>query len=330
MDKLLSILIPVYNCEKTIARCFDSIVEQKGFNEHVDLLVINDGSTDKTESIIKQYMVKYDQIRLISRGNKGIGPTRNELLDNAIGQYFWFIDGDDYIEDDSLLNIQEKLKRGDIDMMIMGYRIIDEKGHETGCYMYSGEYDSGIDLTAKGFFNNSLWTRIYRLKKINHLGVRFNSFVMAEDFDFIFRLIPSTEKVFCIEDVIYNYVMTPHSATKEDSFSHRQKVAEDSLSCILNYGLYFNGFDKKTVNILKQPFNANLIAFLYSIATYSFPWEYKKSIIKKLNAVGFIPIKPLPTNKRRRLFSVMMNIPLLRFFLFTYLHKRQDEKNIKS
>lgn len=322
MDKLLSILIPVYNCEKTIARCLDSIVGQSGFNDRLDVLIVNDGSNDGTERIVRRYMAKYEQIRLISRDNRGIGPTRNELLDNAAGEYFWFIDGDDYIEKGALSLIPEKLNACSVDMVLLGYRIVDEKGRETHRYTYSGDFESGIDLTAKGFFNNSLWTRIYRLKMINRVGVRFRHYVMAEDFDFIFRLIPETGKVVCLEEIVYDYVMTPHSATKEKSFSHRQKVAEDSLACIMGYDSFFSKFGKREAEVLKHPFNANLIAFLYSIANYCFSWEYKKKVIRALRDSGFIPISPLPKNRRRKIFSVIMNVMPLRYLYFLINHER--------
>ena len=95
-QKLLSFIIPVYNGEKTIAKCINTIISN--FNEYqneIEIIVINDGSIDNTLKSIEQ--IKFKNLRIISKNNGGVSSARNIGIENAIGKYIWFIDSDDYL-----------------------------------------------------------------------------------------------------------------------------------------------------------------------------------------------------------------------------------------
>lgn len=98
MNELITVIINVYNGEKYIKRCIDSVINQTYKN--IEILIINDGSTDKTLSIIKKYKDK--RIRVISTKNLGLSMSRNVGLDNAKGEYLYFVDADDYIKNDTI------------------------------------------------------------------------------------------------------------------------------------------------------------------------------------------------------------------------------------
>ena len=235
----LSILIPVYNAENYIERCLNSIIKQNAFDNNVEIVIINDGSKDNSLEIINRYITKYNNIHVISRENQGIGPTRNELLDNTHGKYFWFVDADDYISEDALSKIIPLLKNDCYDMLLLSYYWgSDEKGKNV---VYSGEYNSGLDLTDKDIHNNSLWTRVYRTSLINDKKIRFNKLQMGEDFDFIFRIIPHLGKIKCIKDILYYYIINPNSAIQNPDLNKRIKSSEDSLICLE----YINDFLRK-------------------------------------------------------------------------------------
>lgn len=96
---LLSIIVPVYNTEKQLKTCLDSLICQT--NQQVELVVINDGSTDHCEEIIKEYMKKYpEKITYYTKPNTGVADTRNFGIQKAQGKYIGFVDSDDYIEFD--------------------------------------------------------------------------------------------------------------------------------------------------------------------------------------------------------------------------------------
>ena len=202
---LLSILIPVYNAERYLVRCLDSIVKQHFFSDSVEIITVNDGSTDSSLSILNKYAEEYHNIQVISQENKGIGFTRNVLLRHTSGKYFWFIDADDYISKESLEQIVNLLVRGKYDMLLLSYYWGTEK---EGQYItYSGEYSSGYDITKNGIYNNSVWTRVYKTDIIKQNNLYFELFQMGEDFDFIFKTIPHVGLIKCIELPLYNYIV---------------------------------------------------------------------------------------------------------------------------
>ena len=104
--KKVSIIIPVYNTEKYLKRCFDSVIAQE--YENLELVIINDGSIDNSEQIINEYKNKYpDLIRYYSKENTGVADTRNYGIEKANGEYVMFLDSDDYLDKALLKTLEE-------------------------------------------------------------------------------------------------------------------------------------------------------------------------------------------------------------------------------
>lgn len=93
----LSIIVPVYNVEPYLEKCLDSLLDQNIDKSQYEILVLNDGSTDKSLEIVHKYADKYSNIQEFSHPNKGLSGTRNVGLKNATGDYVWFVDSDDWI-----------------------------------------------------------------------------------------------------------------------------------------------------------------------------------------------------------------------------------------
>ena len=305
MSKLLSILIPVYNGEAYINRCLNSIVRQDGFNEEVEIVIINDGSKDNSLSILKEYETKYDNIRLISRENKGIGPTRNELLDNVSGNFFWFIDVDDYISTNSLSYIMPLLRNDEYDVLMLSYYWGNQ---ERGRHVkYTGEYTSGLSLTASGIYNNSLWTRVYRTSVVHNNDIRFENLSMGEDFDFIFRLIPLTGRVKCIDHELYYYMENPVSAVFNPNIEHRLNSSKDTMTCLLRAKKMIDEIDDvKTQNVLSKPYSMFIKGYIHSILTYSFPESYKRKVFNKMRTLALFKYAKFSNDLKMFLICAML------------------------
>lgn len=310
--KKLSILIPAYNADKYLKGCLDSILGQDCMNDDIEVLILNDGSTDGTLDIINDYASHYSMLRSISRENKGIGPTRNELIDNATGEFLWFIDADDWIENGAIAKILNALNSNAIDCLMLGFQVEPQSGN-TKRYIYEGDFPNGIALTKAQIYNNSVWSRIYRSEIVKKSGIRFGKYSMGEDFDFTFRLIPTLGYSVCFNEIVYHYVLRSNSATQEKSYEHRRKVADDSLAIILAFQGYFDKFSADDMYVLKQPFNDNLIAFIYSLIQQKHPFKYKLSVLRQIKKAGFIPIEPVvSTTSKRVKFMRIVNNPISR------------------
>lgn len=111
---LLTIIIPMYNAELYIGECLDSIFLQGLDETKFEILIINDGSTDKSEYVVNQYMLKYHNIRLFNQTNAGQSTARNRGIHEAQGQYVWFVDADDVIIPESVSRVFALIDNGDL------------------------------------------------------------------------------------------------------------------------------------------------------------------------------------------------------------------------
>lgn len=308
---LLSILIPAYNASLYLRRCLNSIVSQKGIDGNIEILIIDDGSSDNTLDIIKDYSNKYPFINYKSRENEGIGQTRNELIELSTGKYFWFIDSDDYISINALGTIIPLLQRDDYDMLLFSY--IWQTGNKSELVSYPNkQYISGLNMCGDDQYNNSLWTRVYRSSIIKSNNIRFKSYQMGEDFDVIFKLTPYLRKVLSISEPIYHYIANPNSAITNSSKEHVLKSSNDSLLCLEENIKWMQQWREDQQMILRKPLNNFLMGYLYSIFVVPFPLQYKFKVMKRLEEIGYFPINPLPHSRNQRIFSKIINIPIFR------------------
>lgn len=312
VKQLLSILIPVYNASKWIERCLESIVSLPEFIQFVRIICVDDGSSDTSLSILEKCKDKYGNLEIISRENRGIGASRNELLDHVKTPYFWFVDADDYISSDSFSCIIPLLKQDKYDMLLMGYFWGNALGEGKDVLYGNEEYASGVELSDKGIFNNSLWTRVYRTSVAKSNNIHFRNYQMGEDFDFIFKMIPHLGKVKCIDKVLYYYIVNPNSAITAPSMEHKIRASEHSLQCMEENYASLKSFPNNIQMVLRKPLNHFLMGYLYSVYVVPFTMKYKKVAFVRLKKMGAVPVSPLPDEKKKRMFSRIVNIGFLR------------------
>ena len=130
-----SIIVPVYNCEKYIGKCIDSILAQTF--QDFELLLVIDGGVDASLMICKDYASRDNRISVIEQENQGVSAARNNGLDHATGEYVFFVDSDDWVEPDYLEKLINKAEETDCDIVICGYYgETEEKSWETGFFRF--------------------------------------------------------------------------------------------------------------------------------------------------------------------------------------------------
>lgn len=309
---LLSILIPVYNASAWLERCLDSIVSTPEFKIFVRLICINDGSIDDSLDILERYKQEFLNIDVVSRENRGIGETRNELLGLVSTPFFWFVDSDDFISEDAFSTIIPLLQQDKYDMLLMGYFWGDAEGVGKDVLYGGEEYASGIVLSDQGIFNNSLWTRVYRTSIVKDHHIGFRNYQMGEDFDFIFKMIPHIGRVKCIDRVLYHYIVNPNSAITAPSMEHKLRASEHSLQCMEDNYSSLSIYSDEVQRVLRKPLNHFLMGYLYSVYVVPFTLKYKRNAFKRLKKVGAVSIWPLPEEKKKKWFSRIVNVGFLR------------------
>ena len=200
----LSLIIPVYNAKKYVQRCLDSIIRQKT-NYNFEVIVIDDGSTDGTEKILRDYM-NYPNVRLYNQENQGISATRNKGIEYARGIYIGFIDNDDYIVEDYVEKLLVKAYESSADYVKCGYCRFDKDGILTKNIVKQIS-DRNLLLTYDGF----IWGGIIRRSLFS--SVSFPSGYWYEDIITKF-IIMRMAKTFCyVDEPLYMYYVHPGNAS---------------------------------------------------------------------------------------------------------------------
>lgn len=211
-QKLLSFIIPVYNGEKTIAKCINTIISN--FNEYqneIEIIVINDGSNDNTLKSIEQ--IKFKNLRIISKNNGGVSSARNIGIENAIGKYIWFIDSDDYLlQFDGNYLIGRLNHNLNIDVFLFGFK---KRINPNDVKVVCNKKDEVLNHTAfiKKFNNifsenefNVPWNRIIKRSIVKEHKIRFDpQMSVGEDSAFNCELVPYINKINIINQPLYMY-----------------------------------------------------------------------------------------------------------------------------
>lgn len=245
--KRLSIIIPVYNAEKYLVECLDSIFVQNIANNEYEIIAINDGSTDNSVYILEQYADKYPVLKIIFQENKGVSVARNKGIDVACGKYILFIDSDDFLVPDSIEYMLNIAENDDLDILMGDFQEVYESGklinnnsarkftlrliHSPN---YKNKLTSGIDfLSYEADFNYFPWRNLYKLDFLNRNNLRFLPGIIYEDTEFLIRCYYIAEKIRHIDVVFYNYRMTQFSISRDPLKRKKQVLAMlDNMSRI--------------------------------------------------------------------------------------------------
>ncbi len=224
MDELVSIIVPVYNVEKYLSDCINSIINQTYKN--IEIILIDDGSNDTSPNICDQYEKKDNRIRVIHKQNEGVSIARNVGLKNAIGDWIAFVDSDDWLELNYLEELVAVAKKNNADVVLCGYnRIIQSKKeiiNNSGKVIINNSREYLINTlnpqTGYGFGPMKLY------KKEIIKDITFDSSLkVAEDALFNAKIATNISKSCYLEKSLYNYRMNSNSAVKKYDKNYANK-----------------------------------------------------------------------------------------------------------
>lgn len=199
-----SIIIPVYNAEKTLGRCLDSVDSQTFLNYEV--IVIDDGSTDQSLSVCKRYELQNQKFRVIHQANSGPSAARNMGLDMAMGKWVCFVDSDDSIEASYLQDILDAIQKYDADVVFIGHHKVYENGKKEifiPCEVSDTTIKTILELSEQDMFGYT-WIKAFRRDSVK--DVRFDSTLnLFEDEVFSCQVVPNCARVGVVRKPIYNY-----------------------------------------------------------------------------------------------------------------------------
>ena len=214
----ISIIVPVYNVEKYLRKCIDSILNQT-FKDF-ELILVDDGSTDDSGKICDEYSLKDSRIKVIHKENGGQSSARNMGLDVAQGEYIGFVDSDDWIEKDMYEILYRNCKMKDGDIGIIGINFVYNnrvrKGLEYPLQSWKKE-ESMYKLIEHKYFGNYFCSKIFSRKLFKN--IRFKEGIIYEDIDLMYKLIHKSNIIVAEGVMKYNYLQREGSTVRNKDFN---------------------------------------------------------------------------------------------------------------
>lgn len=235
---LITVIVPVYNAVKTIEKCIKSIQEQSYNN--LEIILINDGSEDKSGIICDKYAYLDQRIKVINKKNEGVARARNSGLAIASGKYVCFVDADDYIDRNYVYELIKNKIEVDSNLVICGYKDIyikKDKYNIKDNSIYEGIININDNINEEIFVNGLIhpcWGKLYDLEIIKNNHLKFKDLKLSEDTVFNLEYINYCNTISLINKSLYNYI---HN---NDAISITNKVYEDIFD---NYTVVHSYFD---------------------------------------------------------------------------------------
>lgn len=224
----VSVIVPVYNTGRYVERCLDSLIHQT-LKDEMEIIVVNDGSTDNSEEIIEKYR---QQVKYYAKENEGIAKTRNFGIEKATSEYIMFVDSDDYVEPTLIEKLKPYIDQ-QIDLIKFKLQKVDEKGNiieKIGGPVF--EKVQGEKAFCKLFSEDVLLDSpcVYVIKK--ELFTKYNfqfRRTYHEDFGLIPLIILVAKSVVSTDYYLYSYVQVENSITRNEDYEKTRKRMEDVL-----------------------------------------------------------------------------------------------------
>ena len=226
---LISVIIPVYNVEKYLKQCVDSVLEQTYWN--IEIILVDDGSTDSSGHICDEYLNVDDRIKVIHQQNAGLSEARNHGYDFATGVFVYFLDSDDWIQEETLSSLTQRIQDTNADIVFFDSKSFEdsEKSYQIPQrYIRKHDYSTDKGLTvfeqvqANKEFHSAVPLLFIRKSFLNKSKIRFYPEILYEDMLFTFEALTKAEKVAQCKEAFYqrryrNYSIT-QSKVKEKNY----------------------------------------------------------------------------------------------------------------
>lgn len=250
LEPLISVVVPVYNVEKYLPKCLDSLLSQTYKN--LEIICVNDGSPDNSIKILQEYASKDSRIKVISQENKGLSGARNTGMKSATGELIYFIDSDDWISSDYLQNMYKTMSSLDVDVVIDGkHSYVWENGtQKVKKSRYEGVFEKNKFNLRKTLGFVMVWNKLYKRKFLEDTGVFYPEGVTCEDCFFYYTVFTKVRKFAIINNGTYFY------RQNDKSLMSQIKSGKRLYDHVRVFNLIFDYYRKN--NLLKDyylPFN---------------------------------------------------------------------------
>lgn len=216
-NDLISVIVPIYNVEKYINKCVDSILNQT--YQNLEVFLVDDGSPDNCGSICDLYAEKDDRVKVIHKQNGGLSDARNVAIDKMSGKYVTFVDSDDYLDLNYVEKLYTAIKKNDADMSVGSYAYITEDGKiinhpkNTGKIEVFEQEKALYELLDSRKFSNSAWGKLYKAEHFSDIRYPFGK--IYEDVPTTYKLFFKSSKIAYVDEILYFYLYNQKAISKQ-------------------------------------------------------------------------------------------------------------------
>ncbi len=301
----ISVIVPVYNGQDVLRKCIDSILGQT--HSDIEIVIVNDGSTDSTRDIVEDYKKKYSNVVVIHKQNEGLPQARKTGVEASTGQCIGFVDADDWIEPDMYSRLYEVLEKYHADVSCTGY-FIDYGRGEKIAYGSKKEFIYDSEHALKGVNQRKYvlpfaWNKLYHRTCFEGVDYPVGN-IIGEDYAIVTQVLSKAKRVVWIEQPLYHYIRQKNSMSlggfnresffvEFESYKFRMNAIKEKFpqlsQCVNNYLItellcYVtrmgrnNNYDDEALKIIKRVVKRDLLKYVF--ANYI---ELKY----KMSAIGF-------------------------------------------
>lgn len=224
----LSIIVAVFNIEDFIGDCLESLVKISLSSDEYEIVVVNDGSTDQSLSVIESYAQMYRQIKIFSQENIGTGSARNTGIVRSTGEYIWIIDGDDFVNPKYVREALEYAINQKADVLAFDFMPVNELGLPENWISFQLKFDdhthlSGPEFYSLNFENSYIWLYFFKRKLFLDKKLSFHDSIKMQDGELMPHIMSHTNKVVSFDKKLINYRFRYNSAVNNkaiESFNH--------------------------------------------------------------------------------------------------------------
>ena len=246
----ISVIIPIYNCEKYIKECLSSLIKQTFKN--FEIICVNDGSNDDTLKILKKFETKDERIIIFNQNNSGPGIARNIGMKKSKGKYLIFLDSDDIFKKTMLEELYIKIKENDSDVVICNSQNFEkkkwwkkfyEKNYMISNNIIKQKTFSSLDIE-KDFFNLFIWwpwDKLFKRKYIENLGIEYQNLKSSEDLFFVAASVIAAKKISYLDKILINHrigIKNSVSNSRQKSWDNFYYALKELKRFIKEKGLY--------------------------------------------------------------------------------------------
>ena len=245
-NPLISVIVPVYNVEKYLSRCVDSILGQTYAN--LEIILVDDGSPDSSGAICDEYAAKDRRIKIIHKKNGGLSDARNVAIDIAKGEYITFVDSDDYVASDYVETLYRLIEKYRCKAGVAWLRTFHEgREADTNQPPYIEKVFDRMEGIEKMFyqelFDTAAWCKIYH-RSLFETGIRYPFGLLYEDLPTTYLLFLQTDKIAFCNHIIYNYLLRANSIEGQPFKANKLDSALEILNMIQSHSTELKPIEK--------------------------------------------------------------------------------------